>query len=315
MNKMSLIKRSIAILLVAAMVTALGGCGNGTSIANTQTASKTESESIARESEAAEEEEETKQEETEIVKVKVLDDDEIETFINNWISKIDSEFIFAIWDKTEVEPKVISDKEKITVKNGDVVVWKPGKYSINSSSAFAKDMVFYEEFVINILNDSLEITQFNIDDEFGNTILTTVLASDEQKLIAYEFGEEDVDILESPEGLTYDDAKTYFTTEDHLGRVEFLLWNEEKGKIRKITGEAVIMEEGEELRVFIRTGSEYISFELTPDNITSSRFEVFSFDQFIDVEVGSEPIEITVKVEIEEYEGICESFCILLPVE
>jgi len=113
MKRKSLFKSSITVLSAAAMVIALVGCGNGASTANTQTASKTESGSIALESEANVEAEEINQEED-------VEDPRVTWALEN---EENLEFNFFVFNNETQEKTILENGNRCFLNENEILMF------------------------------------------------------------------------------------------------------------------------------------------------------------------------------------------------
>ena len=288
MKRMSLFKSSITVLLEAVIVIALVGCGNGTSTANTQTASKTESGSIALESEANVEAEEINQEEA-------VEDPRVTWALEN---EENLEFNFFVFNNETQEKTILENGDRCFLNENETLMF----HTKEEYSEFTTSGVIFKK--LEFVGKSTAIVSllvFSGDEElcfaYGDKEARIVILPEEDILISEETPE-----IEIPEGLTYDEFINYmFWETDVLGDCEFIIWNPEIGSGRIITDETVSMDDGEELIIY--NGSlDKIDFEIITGDVNA---KVRDWDRVLEV---NSPGEITCKIVFstgEEFEITC----------
>jgi len=290
MKRKSLFKSSITVLSAAAMVIALVGCGNGASTANTQTASKTESGSIALESEANVEAEEINQEED-------VEDPRVTWALEN---EENLEFNFFVFNNETQEKTILENEDRCFLNENETLMFhaKEEYSEFTISGAILQKLEFLGKSTVIV-----PLLDFSGEEELyfacGDKEASIVILSEEDILISEETPE-----VEIPEGLTYEEFIRYMDWEIHnLGDCEFIIWNQETGSGRIVTGETVSIDDVEKLTLFVR------STEMNIDLITGDLnigIWPFGVDRLLEV---NSPGEITFKVTNtetnEEYEISC----------
>jgi len=308
MNKMSLFKRSIAILLAIAMVTALGGCGNGTSTANTQTASKTESESIARESKA-----ETKQEEIE----EALEGPQN---VMQYAKTLElSQAAFFEWDIDTVKGKVIESEEYYVSDNAQLAAYLPNE-NMEFSVSDTKDVISQIDSGLNGQLILLSLNEFSGKSEISlsfndGTSIQLFLINGEVEEVS-----EDYFVIS---GMTYADLKATdeFMSIWNKGLIEeypfFTIWNEELGiACIAYVGDTITFKEGD---VIITSDSS--TWLLTDKDksefiVDISSYDGASFDRVITLSKIEEEVELVLTfMDVMEQEDDIQLSIILVPEE
>jgi len=291
LKRTSLFKRFIAVLWSAAIVIALGGCGNGTSAANSQTASKTESASTVNESEANVEGEEKKQEET--VEA-VVEDSRVTWALEN---EENLEFNFFVFNNETQEKTILENGDRCFLKENETLMFHAkedySEFGISGAILQKLEFVGKSTVIVPLLDFSGEEELYFV---CGDKEARIVILSEEDILISEESPE-----VEIPEGLTYDEFRHYLAI-DYLVDCEFIIWNPETGTGRIITGETVSMDDAEKLIMY--NGSEdKIDFEIITVDV-----DIGPWDWDLQLKVNS-PGEITMKVVFEstgeEFEITC----------
>jgi len=195
LKRTSLFKRFIAVLWAAAIVIALGGCGNGTSAANSQTASKTESASTVNESEADVEGEEKKQEET--VEA-VVEDSRVTWALEN---EENLEFNFFVFNNETQEKTILENGDRCFLKENETLMFhaKEEYLEFTTSGVIFKKLEFVGKSTAIV-----SLLVFSGEEElcfsYGDKEARIVILPEEDILISEESPE-----VEIPEGLTYNE--------------------------------------------------------------------------------------------------------------
>ena len=290
MKRTSLFKRFIAVLWSAAIVIALGGCGNGTSAANSQTASKTESASTVNESEADVEGEEKKQEET--VEA-VVEDSRVTWALEN---EENLEFNFFVFNNETQEKTILENGDRCFLKENETLMFHAkedySEFGISGAILQKLEFVGKSTVIVPLLDFSGEEELYFV---CGDKEARIVILSEEDILISEESPE-----VEIPEGLTFNEFTFMLVVNGDLGDCEFIIWNPEIGSGRVITGKTASMDDAEKLIVYNGSlGGDSMNIEIIAGDVNVEPWEL---DRLIKV---NSPGEITLKV---VYESTGEEF-------